>query len=137
MKYMLDANVLRHLAAQDAGSEHIFKRVQEIGIKHLCLSSIVAAELHKTIHNHKLERAERLMIKKMLDALNVMDFGMKAAEVAGEAAAQALRKGKALSTPDYMIAGHALMLGCIMVTDNLKHFEGIAGLKVENWRKPK
>lgn len=45
-------------------------------------------------------------------------------------------KGGLFQPPDYLIAGHALSLGFVVVTDNLKHFDGIENLTVENWRKP-
>lgn len=32
-----------------------------------------------------------------------------------------------------MIAAHALALDAILVTDNVRHFERIPGLRIENW----
>jgi tRNA(fMet)-specific endonuclease VapC len=136
MKYMLDANVLRHLAAHDVGYKNIILNIQRVGIKSLFVSVIVAAELHKAINNHKLERAERKTIQDMLNALSLVHFDEGDAEVSGEIAAAALRKGRSIPVPDYLIAGHALNLGFVMVTDNTKHFDAIEGLTVENWRKP-
>lgn len=136
MKYMLDANVLRHIAAKERGFENILLRIREVGVKNLWLSVIVAAELYKAINNHKLERAEREALKKMLDALTVFHFDIDEAMEAGELAAEASRKGITIPSPDYLIAGHALSLGCVVVTDNVKHFAGIEGLRVENWIRP-
>ena len=34
---------------------------------------------------------------------------------------------------DTMIAGHALALDATLVTNNQKHFQKVAGLKMENW----
>lgn len=135
MKYMLDSNVLRHIAARDTGYKNIIGNIQRVGVKRLCVSAIVAAELHKAINNHKLERVERQAIQSMLDAVSVFDFGEDEAAVAGEMAAAASRKGRAIPSPDYLIAGHALNLGFVVVTDNDKHFSGIPDLTVENWRK--
>lgn len=133
---MLDANVLRHIAARDTGYRNILSNIQRVGVKRLCVSAIVAAELHKAINNHKLERAERQAIGSMLDAVGVFDFGEDDAVVAGEMAAKASRGGKSIPSPDYLIAGHALSLGFVVVTDNDRHFVGIPDLTVENWRKP-
>ena len=35
-----------------------------------------------------------------------------------------------------MIAAHARSMDAILVTDNLKDFRDIDGLKLENWREP-
>jgi tRNA(fMet)-specific endonuclease VapC len=34
---------------------------------------------------------------------------------------------------DRLIAAHALSLGLTVVTENIKHFADVPGLKVENW----
>ena len=43
------------------------------------------------------------------------------------------RIGKTIGPYDMMIAGHARSLGFILVTNNLKEFERVPGLRVENW----
>jgi tRNA(fMet)-specific endonuclease VapC len=32
-----------------------------------------------------------------------------------------------------MIAAHALALGATLITDNVRHFSRVSGLKIENW----
>ena len=34
-----------------------------------------------------------------------------------------------------LIASHAKSLGMILVTNNVREFERVAGLKIENWTK--
>lgn len=36
---------------------------------------------------------------------------------------------------DIVIAGQAISEGLTVVTDNIKHFNRIPGLKIENWMK--
>jgi tRNA(fMet)-specific endonuclease VapC len=43
------------------------------------------------------------------------------------------KKGVPLDAYDGMIAAHALSLGLTLVTDNVKHFKRVPGLRVENW----
>ena len=47
--------------------------------------------------------------------------------------AELLKIGKPISGNDAMIAAHALSIGCILVTNNRKHFSRVPGLKIENW----
>jgi tRNA(fMet)-specific endonuclease VapC len=137
MKFMLDSNVLRHIAAQEDGHQNITTRILEVGISNLSISVVVSAEVHKAIHNHKLQRTERAILRGLLSSLNVISFDEAAAETAGTMAAKSIRRGKILPGNDYLIGGHALHLGCTLVTDNIKHFDGVIGLKVQNWLRPK
>jgi tRNA(fMet)-specific endonuclease VapC len=48
-------------------------------------------------------------------------------------AAELHKSGKPIGSMDTMIAGHAISLGAILVTNNSRHFGRVAGLKSENW----
>jgi tRNA(fMet)-specific endonuclease VapC len=41
--------------------------------------------------------------------------------------------GTPIGPYDQMIAGHARSLGLIVVTNNVKEFERVKGLRVDNW----
>jgi tRNA(fMet)-specific endonuclease VapC len=43
------------------------------------------------------------------------------------------RSGKRIDNLDLLIGVTALQEGLILVTGNVKHFERIQGLKIENW----
>ena len=43
------------------------------------------------------------------------------------------RLGTPIGGNDMLIAAHALSLGAILVTDNTREFERVAGLPIENW----
>ena len=60
--------------------------------------------------------------------------------VTGEAAIVAARvhqrlkeKGMTIGVADELLAGQAMALNATLVTNNMKHFEQIPGLKLENW----
>jgi tRNA(fMet)-specific endonuclease VapC len=38
-----------------------------------------------------------------------------------------------MGTMDAMIASHALLINAIVVTNNIKHFEIMPNLQIENW----
>lgn len=52
---------------------------------------------------------------------------------AAELSAELRRSGREIGLIDTFLAATANARGLIMVTRNTRHFEGIAGLKVENW----
>lgn len=42
-------------------------------------------------------------------------------------------EGKMLDDFDILIAATAIVNDCVLVTNNIKHFERIDGLTIENW----
>jgi tRNA(fMet)-specific endonuclease VapC len=50
--------------------------------------------------------------------------------------AELARAGKPIGPYDQMIPGHARSQGLILVTNNLRVFERVPGLRVEDWFKP-
>jgi len=59
------------------------------------------------------------------DALSAMHFGQLRAELAGT--------GQLIGPYDMMIAGHDRSLGLILVTNNVREFERVPRLRVEDW----
>lgn len=47
--------------------------------------------------------------------------------------AQGSKAGTPIGPYDQMIAGHARSMGLVMVTNNVRKFERVPGLRVENW----
>lgn len=45
------------------------------------------------------------------------------------------RHGRLIGFNDLLIAAHALSLGLVLVTDNLREFGRVKGLDLENWRE--
>jgi tRNA(fMet)-specific endonuclease VapC len=43
------------------------------------------------------------------------------------------RSGMPIGSMDAMIAGHALALDAVLVTNNTRHFSRVPGLRIENW----
>jgi tRNA(fMet)-specific endonuclease VapC len=43
------------------------------------------------------------------------------------------RRGEPIGTFDTLIAAHALSCDLTLVTNNTKHFQRVAGLKLANW----
>ena len=69
----------------------------------------------------------------MLADIEILSFDANAAESYGEIRAELERKGTPIGPLDMMIAGHAKSLGYTVVTNNIKEFERIVGLRFENW----
>jgi tRNA(fMet)-specific endonuclease VapC len=63
----------------------------------------------------------------------VLPYDDRAAWQYGLIRAALEQKGTPIGDNDLHIAGHARSLGLIIVTNNLREFERVPGISVENW----
>jgi tRNA(fMet)-specific endonuclease VapC len=75
-----------------------------------------------------------LRVRKIIrEASVVLPFDEPAAEVYGPLRSELETAGRPLAEPDLRIASIALAHDLILVTGNVKHFERIPNLSIENW----
>jgi len=65
--------------------------------------------------------------------LEVLAFDEQAATHFGQIRAELAKIGTPIGPYDTMIAGHARALGLVLVTNNIKEFSRVLGLRLENW----
>lgn len=99
----------------------------------LCISSITLAELMHGVEKSRHVDKNLRNVEDFVSRLDVLDYGRKAAAHYGEIRADLERKGKTIGVNDLHIAGHARSEGLILVSNNLKEFERVVGLRTENW----
>ncbi len=131
MRYMLDTNIC--IYAIKHKPEKVFLRLQKVEPKDVCISSITYAELVHGVEKSNAVERNRLALSLLLSNIEIMDFDVDAADAYGKVRADLEKKGTPIGPLDMMIAGHALSLGYKVVTNNVKEFERVKGLKIENW----
>lgn len=77
-------------------------------------------------------RALSRVVLGFLDRIAVLPRDTAAADHLARLRAVLERGGTPIGVMDTMIAGHALALKAALVTNNLKHFQKVAALRVEN-----
>jgi tRNA(fMet)-specific endonuclease VapC len=99
----------------------------------LCISSITLGELHYAAEK-SARRAENLTaIEHFVARLDVLPFGEKGAAHYGQARAELERAGTPCGPHDTQIGGHARSEGLIVVTNDLREFARMPGVRAENW----
>lgn len=63
----------------------------------------------------------------------VLPFGAEAADRAALLHATLRGEGRLIGANDLLIAGHALVADCVLVTNNTREFRRIPGLQLEDW----
>lgn len=129
-RFLLDTNIVSDLMRDPHGP--VGTKVREVGGWNTYTSSIVLAELRFGIVRKKSERlARRLEI--ILTELSVAAFAEPADRAYASLRAGLEAAGTPIGANDLWIAAQALNDESVLVTDNLREFGCVPGLKVENW----
>lgn len=128
--YLLDTNiciyVINHKPAQ------VFEKFKQFQLGQLAVSSITASELAFGVEKSGSERNKQAL-NKFLIPLEIVPYDEQAIWSYARIRQQLQSKGQTIGSLDMLIAGHALALDTVLVTNNTKEFERIEGLKLENW----
>jgi len=113
--------------------EHIKDKLKNIEKEHsIGLSSIVVSELFYGAYRKGSKKLIKL-IESFIDYFEIYNYDLKAAIQYGKLRAKLESKGITIGAYDLQIAAHAISLNAILVTNNLREFNRIEGLKVESW----
>ena len=131
MRYMLDTNICIYVIKHKP--REVIERLNEHNPNEICISSVTYAELIHGVEKSKAVEKNRTTLTLLLADIEILPFDTGAAEGYGEIRAELERKGIPIGPLDMMIAGHAKSLGYTVVTNNIKEFDRIDGLRLENW----
>jgi tRNA(fMet)-specific endonuclease VapC len=130
IKYLLDTNICIYVIKRRP--IEILSRFNEAA-GHLAISSITLAELMHGVEKSQYVSKNLRAVEDFCSRLEVLSYDENAASHYGEIRADLERKGKPIGVNDLHIAGHARSLGVILVSNNLKEFERVEGLRLQNW----
>lgn len=72
------------------------------------------------------------VIDTFVESVAVLPFDRAAADRFGPVASALANRGEPIGTFDTLVAAHALSCDLVLVKNNTKHFQLVAGLKLEN-----
>lgn len=131
MRYMLDTNICIYSIKHKP--EQVFLRLQEHEPADICISSVTYAELVHGVEKSQAVEKNRFALILLLANIEILNFDANAAESYGKIRADLEKQGTPIGPLDMMIAGHAKSLNYTVVTNNIKEFNRVQGLKIENW----
>ncbi len=100
----------------------------------MAISDVTLFELAYGAEKYDQPQQRMAIIEAFAARLELLPFNSRAAFHAGQIRATLERKGQMIGAYDVMIAGIARAQGLILVTNNLREFERVEGLRVERWR---
>ncbi len=131
MKILLDTDIC--IYAINRKRPAVLARVRDYRIGEVGISSITYAELRFGVENsgrveENLDRLERFLLP-----LEIVPFDAEAGRQYGRLRTELKRAGCPIGSNDLLIAVHALSLNAALVTNNIREFTRISGLRVEQW----
>lgn len=131
MKVMLDTNICIYLIKQQPPT--VIERFLSYSVGAIGVSSITVAELAFGVSKSRHQAKNCVALEQFLAPLEVAAFDHEAALAYGRVRARLETMGSPIGSMDLLIAAHALSLGVRLVSNNLREFRRVPGLKLENW----
>ena len=131
MTYMLDTNICIYVMKRKP--ENVLKRFQEELDGGLCISSVTLAELEYGMKHSSAPIKNEQALLCFLAPISILPFGAAAAAKYGETRSYLQRRGTPIGLLDMLIAAHARAENMILVTNNVREFDCVPNLEIENW----
>lgn len=133
-RYCLDTNIISEILRRNFVVLSRFKKVLKDGL--ICgLPSMAYFEVVRGLLANlgycKLNEIESMRKNVLMDMPMNYDVLYKASEIY----ASLKQNGQLIEDADILIAATAICYECVLVTDNVKHFSRIPGLRIENWTR--
>jgi tRNA(fMet)-specific endonuclease VapC len=129
MKYLLDTNICVHFFK---GKYSLIDKIENVGLSNCAISEITLAELVFGAENSENPTKNLKVVDKFAEQITILPIFDSIYKYGKEKAR--LRKS------GIMIGDFDLLIGCtstesnlIMVTENIREFERITDIKIENW----
>lgn len=133
MMYLLNTDICIYLIKKRPPV--IIEKLTALAVGDVTLSSITVAELAfgaaKSAHPETNSHA----LAAFFTPFKIAAFDHNAAEIYGALRADLEKRGKPIGPLDTLIAAHALALKTTLVTNNVREFSRVKGLKVETWAR--
>jgi len=128
--YLLDTNTIIYFFK---GIGDIDKTLFSYSPQDIYVTSIVIYELEVGIAKSNDAKKRKAQLEKLLSQINIVDFSQKEAKSSANIRASLEKAGTPIGPIDTLIAGCALANNLTLVTRNVKEFQRVKELNIENW----
>ena len=130
LRYLLDTNIVIYvIKRRPLQALELFN--QNSG--RMAISAITLAELMHGAEKSSKPLANLAVVEDFCSRLEVLSYGAKAAQHYGSIRATLELSGQTIGVNDLHIAAHARSEGLTLVTNNLREFDRVEALRLDNW----
>jgi tRNA(fMet)-specific endonuclease VapC len=128
---LLDTNICIYIIKRKP--REVLERFQQYRPGDIGISAITLAELQYGIAKSQAQERNAEALAEFLIPFEILPFDASATQTYGRIRADLEIRGQVIGAMDLMIAAHAVSLNSVLVTNNVKEFGRVSGLKIENW----
>jgi tRNA(fMet)-specific endonuclease VapC len=129
--YLLDTNICIYIIKKKP--PEVLKILKVKSKKVIYISSITIAELEYGVTKSQFPERNRIALIEFLSIFNILNFDDSDAFHYGIIKTELEKKGNIIGPMDLLLAAQAKSKQLILVTNNVKEFERVKDLKIENW----
>ena len=131
MRYMLDTNICIYIMKKKPMS--VFKQFEALSVGDVFMSLVTLGELeYGALRSNNSSKALNIL-EELVHYIPVLPCSVEVAKHYADIRASLSQKGKMIGNNDLWIAAHARSLGYTLVSNNIKEFERVEDLALENW----
>ncbi len=130
MAYLLDTNIV--IAAM-RGVPEVRLRLESTPLSQITLSVIVLGELEVGAEKSQHPARNRSRIEELKKNIPLVTLSEKTCRIYGQIRGILEKQGSKIGANDLWIAAQTLTEEAILVTDNIREFSRVPGLRIENW----
>lgn len=133
MNYLIDTNICIYI--MNNHPPKVIEKFKKVGVGEVGISSITVSELYYGVYKSPQVDKNSQRVGEFLQPFSILPYDENASRSYGIIRNELEKKGKVIGPLDMLIAAHALSNNLILITNNVKEFERIKSLRVENWVK--
>ena len=128
---MLDTNICIYIMKNKPIT--VMKKFLQYSAGDLSLSSITVSELYYGVYKSDFVEKNFKALNKFLLPFNIIEYDLNASIEYGKIRATLEKQGNTIGPLDTQIAAHARSLDVTLVTNNIKEFQRVDDLVLDNW----
>ncbi len=130
MSYLIDTDIIIYSIK---GNPKVRQRIAEKETIPKAISVITYGELLYGAKKSSQAEKNSAIIYRLAEIFPIVGISRSVIEAFADVKVALERKGEKISDMDLLIASTALSLNYTLVSNNVRHYERIRGLKLENW----
>ena len=127
---LLDTNILIYFFK---GQGNVVRRMLATSPQQIAVSCVTLFELETGLLKSVASEARRTQVNALVASVKILNVDYAVALAAAKIRAVLEAKGQPIGPLDTLIAATALVAKANLITRNIREFERVPGLQVENW----